>query len=116
MGCLRSRTWAQASNLQGQSFKMCGRQDMLQNAAGAKPDWQTTRALLALRQGRIRQTAVRNDGNRPVANLSGSSPTSQTSHASGASKTVRRDVKPLLKAATSGNIGRSPAAQPTDLQ
>ncbi|CAE7242682.1 unnamed protein product [Symbiodinium sp. CCMP2592] len=53
---------------------------------------------------RIRQTAVRNDGNRPVANLSGSSPTSQTSHASGASKTVRRDVKPLLKAATSEGV------------
>ncbi|CAE7216820.1 unnamed protein product [Symbiodinium sp. CCMP2592] len=57
---------------------------------------------------RIRQTAVRNDGNRPVANLSGGSPTSQTSrspgHASGASKTVRRDVKPLLKAATSEGV------------
>eukprot|EP00439_Symbiodinium_sp_Y106_P024628 s2239_g3.t1 len=53
---------------------------------------------------RIRQTAVRNDGNRLVTNLSGGSPTSQSSHASGASKTVRRDVKPLLKAATSEGV------------
>ncbi|CAE7259708.1 unnamed protein product [Symbiodinium microadriaticum] len=52
---------------------------------------------------RIRQTAVRTDGNRPVASLSGGSPISHTSHVS-ASKTVRPDVKPLLKAATSEGV------------
>eukprot|EP00439_Symbiodinium_sp_Y106_P007703 s2442_g1.t1 len=44
-------------------------------------------------------TAIRSNGNRPVANLSGGSPTTQTSHAS-TSKTVHRDVK----AATSEGV------------
>ncbi|CAE6928086.1 unnamed protein product [Symbiodinium natans] len=47
-----------------------------------------------------RDAAVRSAGHRLVTNLSGGSPTSQIS----ASKTVRRDVKPLVKAATSEGV------------
>jgi len=64
----------------------------------------TTGPTASHSQSRIRQTAVRSDGNRLVTNLSGGSPTTHTSHASGASKTVRRDVKPLLKAAASEGV------------